>query len=425
MKEALDDFFSFLQHAPTSFHASQEIANRLAQQEWTPLDEKEPWNLEPESGYFVQRDQSALLAFRLPKKKPRAASILATHLDSPSLKLKPIPEVHQKEGVTQFSTEIYGSPLLHTWFDRNLSLAGRVLLQSKKNQIESRLVHLDDYPLSIPSLAPHLDRLFLEKGVQIDKQEHLRPIVSLTQSHLIDWLKKHCDFKELISFDLFLSALEPPSFGGLNNEWIYASRLDNLSSAFAALSALSHQKSPEDHLQVALFWDHEEVGSETLTGAGSSFFSEALERIATSQHLSREEFFQLKAKSWCVSVDLAHASHPNFATCFDQENSPKLGKGVVLKLNAQQKYATSASTSARLIELCKKKKIALQTFASHSNLRTGSTVGPIMAANHSIPTLDIGVGGWAMHSIRETLAAADQIELHRLLSEILQNAPEG
>lgn len=421
-----DAFFRFLNRSPTSWHAARETSERLAEAEFIPLLEQESWKLEKGKSYFVQRDDAAIAAFRLPKKTCRRAILLACHLDSPCLKIKPVPNV-KTLNMAQFSTEVYGSPLLHTWLDRDLAVAGRIVVRVGERK-EKKLVFLDDYPLIIPSLALHLNRSLNEQGLKINKQEHLRPIAALSQKPelLKDLLHRHIPFDDLISFDLFLTPLEKPSYLGVQGEMISSARLDNLTSAFAVLHAMiGTERQDDDVLQLAIFFDHEEIGSRSWVGAESAFLSDLLERIASLQNISGDDFYCFKSRSWCISVDLAHGYHPNFPECYDMKNAPLLGGGVVLKMNAQQRYATSATSAAPLIEICHKKGIPWQTFAMRSDLPCGGTVGSIISAACGISTVDIGIAGWAMHSIRETVSTQDQISQCQLLKEVLHDAPES
>lgn len=397
--EMIDDFISFLENAPTVWHAAKEIQERLTKARFSCLEETDRWHLEAGKGYFVIRD-GAVFAFKMPTSHPERIVLAASHTDSPALKLKPQPDVESKN-IAQLSTEVYGSPLLHTWLDRDLCLAGLVALSSS-----FKLLHLKEYPLIIPSIAPHLERTLFEKGLHIHKQDHLKAIFSLSLSSLAKILPS-----DILSFDLFLVPLEKPAFLGNSQELLASYRLDNLSSAHASLQALIHASSSLHTIQAAIFWDHEEIGSTSYTGAKSDFALQILERICLQSKLEREDFMRLKAKSLCLSIDVAHGFHPNFAEKFDPENTPYLGKGIVFKFSADQKYATSAKISAPLIQLCKDGKIPHQLFAARSDIPSGSTVGSYMAAILGIPTIDLGIPIWAMHSIRETIATQDQKSL--------------
>ena len=239
-------------------------------------------------------------------------------------------------------------------------------------------------------------------------------------------LKKHVNFEKLLGFDLFLVPLQKASFLGVDNDLIAAARLDNLTSVFASLYALGMAQPADDTLQLAVFWDHEEVGSETRLGAGSPLIRDILERICLQQKMDREEFLCCLNRSYCASIDLAHGYHPNYSDRFDPKNAPWLGDGVVLKMSAQQKYATSASSSSQIMHLCNEKKIPWQQFASRADIPSGSTVGSIMAANEGLSTVDLGIASWAMHSIREVVSAKDEEALCKLLLALLENyAPES
>ncbi len=422
MNTLIENFIRFLNRSPTIWHAAREISDRLAEADFTPLSESDRWVLERGKGYFVVRDNAAICAFRLPKATVQQATILASHLDSPGLKLKPVPDIAHPR-LSQFSTEVYGSPLLHTWLDRDLCLAGRVLVQNGTS-IESHLVRLDDYPMTIPSLSYHLDREIANNGLLLNKQEHLNPIASIRHSKnhpatVESLLRKHLSFEKLISFDLFLTPLEKASFVG---DLIAASRLDNLTSAYASLYALLGSEIRAHTLQLAIFWDHEEIGSKSYLGAESFFVNQVIERICQQQKIDREDYYRLKSRSYCVSIDLAHGFNPNYPEKYDPLNSCYLGDGVVLKTNAMMRYATSAATAAPIIELCQEKGWALQKNAFRSDIPSGTTIGSIMAAVAGFPTVDIGLPGWAMHSIRETIAAQDEAALCELLKALLNRS---
>lgn len=421
----IEDFVKFISRSPTAYHAAKEITNRLAEADFTPLSEKERWKLELGKGYFVIREDALVAAFRIPKKIPNAATILASHTDSPALKLKPRPEI-TSHGIGLFGTEVYGGPLLHSWLDKDLAIAGRITVLDSNGQCQSKTVYLDDYPVIIPQLAIHLDRSINEKGILVHKQDHLKAIFSIhsREKHLEDWLRKHHSFDKLLSADLFLVPIEKPTFLGFENELIAAYRLDNLTSAYACLHALTQSKPRSETIQMAIFWDHEEVGSMSYVGADSFFANQVLERISSQFKMDREDYYRLKSRSLCLSSDLAHAFHPNYADKYDSQNAPFLGKGVVFKFNANQKYATSSPTAAPLIRLAEKEKIPYQTFASRSDIPSGSTVGSIMAANLGIPTADLGISGWAMHSSREVIAAQDQVSLGEFLKATLNEKLE-
>lgn len=418
--QIVNDFLSFLRESPTVWHAAKEIKTRLEENGFSPLDEKDAWHLEEKKGYFVLRD-GAVFAFRMPAKFPEKVLLAASHTDSPALKLKPEPDLESK-GIFQLSTEVYGSPLLHTWLDRDLCLAGQVATSPSSIS----LVHLETHPLIIPSIAPHLERTLVEKGLHIQKQDHLKPVFSLSSStpSISNLLSKHLN-SPILAFDLFLVPLEKPAFLGYKHEFLSSYRLDNLSSAHASLQALLHAAPSNHTIQAAVFWDHEEIGSTSYTGAKSDFAHQILERICLHCKIERESFMRLKAKSLCISSDVAHGFHPNFAEKFDPKNTPHLGKGIVFKCSAEQKYATTLLASSPLLHLCKEQNIPHQSLTSRSDIPSGSTIGPLMAASLGIPTIDIGVPILAMHSIRETIAIEDQKALYTLLKAAFGAPPHS
>lgn len=415
----LEKFVQFLNRSPTVYHAAREIGARLAEADFTPLSEREKWKLEAGKSYFVVREDTLVAAFRLPKNKPESCTLLASHLDSPALKVKPQPEL-TSHGIGQFGTELYGGPLIHTWLDRDLAVGGRILVLNRNGQSESKIVLLDDFPVVIPNVAIHLNREVNEKGFIAHKQDHLKAIYSIQSKdkHLEDLLRKQHPFQKLLSFDLFLVPIEKARFNGFNDELISSYRLDNLTSAYASLEALLQAKPRKEAIQMAIFWDHEEIGSKTYAGADSVFANELFERISLHCKMDREDYYRMKSQSLCLSCDVGHGFHPNYTEKYDPQNASYLGKGPAIKFSA--KYATSGATAAPLVKLAQKHKIPLQMFASRSDLSSGSTVGAMMGASPGIPTVDLGISLWGMHSIRETVSGQDQIWLYELLKASLE-----
>jgi aspartyl aminopeptidase len=429
MSHILEDFKAFLEASPTSWHAAREMGNRFAMRDFTPLNENEKWHLEPGKKYFIVRGGS-VCAFSLPKERVQKAVILASHTDSPALKLKPLP-TFRVENMTLFRVEPYGAPLLSSWLNRDLAIAGRVVTEGN-GYVEERLVYLDDAICFIPQLPIHLDRDVNEKGLILNKHEHLCPIVGLSglreqsgddQVNAVEKiLRRHLSFHTLLSFELFLVPCEPPRFVGLNNEMISSYRLDNLSSAHAALSALAVSEPAENTVQMAVFWDNEEIGSRTKDGAASPFLEEVLRRIHHSFESDLEDFFVLKHNSFCVSLDVAHAFNPNYPKKYDPQHMALLGKGIAIKQNADQKYASTAFAAAVIMRACHMLKLPYQSSVNRSDIPSGSTVGPIVAAETGITTIDIGCPQLSMHSTREVMACEDYLDMYRLLVYLLQEA---
>jgi aspartyl aminopeptidase len=421
MPYPIEDLQAFLNASPTSWHAAAQIGNRLALHDFSPLEEEEKWKLEPGGRYFVVKGGS-LCAFRLPEKTPKRASLIAAHTDSPALKLRQRPEV-QKDNMTLFSTEVYGSPLIASWLNRDLGIAGRVVVSGKEGQIEERLVFIDEAPLMIPQLAIHLSREVNEKGLVLNRQEHLCPLATLGGSahYLEELLRRHLFFHQLLSHDLFLVPLEPSRLLGGQRELLASYRLDNLQSAHACVTALTAAKTPAPHaVQMAVFWDAEEIGSATAEGASSPFLSAIFSRIAAACKLNDEDLFRLKARALCLSVDVAHGLHPSYPQQHDPAHTPLLGKGVAIKYHAAQRYATNAVTAAEVVRLCQELNLNTQILTVRSDTSCGSTLGPIVAHTLGIATADIGCPLLSMHAPRELIACRDHLDLCQLLTRFLE-----
>jgi aspartyl aminopeptidase len=401
----------FLNRSPTAWHAAKEITEQLKHAGFHPLLEKNSWKLEADKSYFVEREGTLVAAFRLPKQKPSSAILLASHTDSPALKVKPEPDILTKE-IAQIGTEVYGGPLLHSWFDRDLAIAGKI-----ETDRGSDLVFLQEHPLIIPQLAIHLDRSIGEKGVFVHKQDHLKAVLAIKGAENLEkLLKTQISFQTLYAFDLLLIPIEKPSFVGMHKEMIAGYRLDNMSSVHACLNAIQKAKAREETVQIALFWDHEEIGSVSSTGAASLFVDQLLDRIVLALKESREHFYQLKANSLIISADVGHAWNPNFTDKYDPQNSPLLGGGIEMKFNAGRKYASDSASAASLQKIADKHQLKIQRAANRSDIPSGSTVGPVMSANTGIPTIDLGIPLWAMHSTREIMAISDLSDLETLLT---------
>ena len=384
------DLLSFLDTSPTSFHAVKRLIEDSGA---LPFEGK----IEAKTPYFVE-NEGALILFKTPK-NPKRATIAAAHTDSPSLKLKPNP-VEVRDNLFTLSSDVYGTPLLRSWFNRDLSIAGKILTKQGP-----KLIHLTDLALTIPELAPHLG----DNGDELDVQEHLRAIVGfydkILEGKLLETLTQE---SEILAHDLFLVPCEKSSKLGLNKAFIASYRLDNLASCHAIAHAFKSSNPSE--LAMAVFWDHEEIGSETPYGALSPFFLDTLEQITLSLNMTREGFLNLKKASRTYSIDLAHASHPNYPEKMEPNHAPLLGKGPALKWSATRRYATDALSAAPLPRL--------QRFVLRAGLKGGSTIGPLHAAQTGIPTADLGIPELSMHSIRELIAEKDHLEMISLLKGI-------
>lgn len=417
----LDDLLAFLGESPTPFHAVESAARRLRAAGFRTLQEDDAWEDLAPGGYVFAHGGSSLLAFVIPDAKKRVAGfrIVGAHTDSPNLRLKPQPE-YTKEGYAQLGVEVYGGVLLNSWLDRDLSLAGRVFVRAGAG-VEPRLVRFTRPMLRVAQLAIHLDREVNEKGLKLDRQDHLAPIFGLASKDAPDlgaMLAAELGVAKdaIVGSDLMLYDVVPPTLGGRDGELLFSARLDNLAMSHAAVRALLEAPPTDDIVPVAALFDHEEVGSESAYGAHSGFLPRALERIVSGRGGSREHFHRALAGSLCVSADMAHAVHPNYASRHEERHKPTLGGGPVIKVNSQQRYATSGETAALFRDLCKTAEVPVQHYAHRTDLPCGSTIGPIASTLLGIRTVDVGNPMLSMHSIRELASAKDPAMMTRVMT---------
>ena len=410
---------NFIADSPTPFHATASMAAILQQAGYSRLDERESWQLEKQGKYFVTRNDSSIIAFSLGKNDPaeQGLRLIGAHTDSPCLKVKPNPEL-SRHGYWQLGVEVYGGVLLSPWFDRDLSLAGRVSYELE-GQLHNRLIDFKTPIATIPSLAIHLNR-DANSGWEINKQTELPPI--LTQ--LGDGNSK--DFRALLAtqlqhehgiinahvldYELSFYDTQPAALIGLEQDFIAAARLDNLLSCHAGLQALLN--AGNDHTCILICTDHEEVGSASACGADGPFLEQVLRRLFDSE----ENLTRAIQRSLLISADNAHGIHPNYADKHDGNHGPLLNQGPVIKINSNQRYATSSETAAQFRHLCQQNGIPVQSFVTRSDMGCGSTIGPITASKLGVPTIDIGAPTFAMHSIRELAGSQDLDYLIRALS---------
>ena len=385
------------------------------------LKETDAWMLKPNGRYFLTRNDSSLIAFVVGSEPE--FKIIGAHTDSPNLRLKPH-AVYAKNGYLQLGVEVYGGVLLSTWTDRDLSLAGRVILSGKKKP-STKLVRFKQALLRIPQLAIHLNRNVNKKGLILNEQNHLPPIFSMQNKSAPDEVLKKmvarelkCKPADIMGLDLSLYDTQPGALAGAEREFIFSGRLDNLASCHSAMHALTESTIKDQATRVIAFYDHEEVGSETAQGAGSPFLKDVLERIILSE--KREDFLRAMANSFFISADMAHAIHPNYSDMHDSQHMPIINGGPVIKSNAGQRYATDAMSSVWFESLCKKAGIPVQKFVVRSDLGCGSTIGPITAANLGIRTVDVGNPMLSMHSIREMAGSNDHELLIRAFKEFFR-----
>ena len=413
------DLFAFLNESPTAFQVVETIKKHLTDASFTVLDETGTWDLKPGGRYIVIRENSSLIAFSLSQNGSTAGfNMVASHSDSPGLQLKPVAGV-EKKPYLQLGVEVYGGPLLNQWFDRDLSIAGRVSMEDGGGGYKEYLLDFKRPLITIPTLAIHLDRSANEKK-SVDKQKDLQPILAqIVDDQLPDFSAIIRDqlvhqypeetFGELISFDLFCYDCQPPAHIGLNREFISGPRLDNQLSCHAATRAIA--ESSADVSNMFICYNHEENGSNSSTGAHSSFLSDTLTRIIPDQ----EKRLIALRHSLLISADNAHAVHPNFTEKSEPNHRVDLNSGVVLKINANQRYSTNCRTSAQFKLLAKAAGVAVQEFVMRSDMPCGSTVGPITAAKLGVETVDVGAPTFCMHSIRELTGSEDPYMMYRVL----------
>ena len=409
---SLKNLMEFLGNSPTPFHAVKNMEDALIKAGYLKLNEEESWSLKKGGKYFVTRNDRSIVAFKNfdPSKGFR---ITGAHTDSPALKLKPNPDKIFKN-YYQLGVEIYGGMLLAPWFDRDLSLAGRVSYLDKSGQIKGQLVDFKKPIAFVPSLAIHLDRNINENRT-INKQKEMPPLLAHFKKDLnfkdilAGEMKNVKGLGEILDFELYFYDVAGPSIVGLDEEFLASARLDNLLSCYIGL--LSLIESSGDSNAVLVCNDHEEVGSESYVGAAGPFLKSVLERV------SGPDFPLSVAKSTMISCDNAHAVHPNYSEKHDENHGPLLNEGPVIKINSNQRYATNSDTSAIFTYLCKKAKVPFQKFVTRADMACGFTIGPITSTLIGLKTVDVGIPQLGMHSIREMCGTKDPGFLHRVLIE--------
>jgi aspartyl aminopeptidase len=413
-----DRLVSFLTEAVTPWHAAAALARRLVEAGFTELTETAPWTLAPGRGYFVRRGGSALAAFVLGSAPAAGWTVAAAHTDSPGWKLKVETQKPHGSGVVRIGTEVYGSPIHATWFDRPLAIAGRVLVRGKDSPREV-LVRTEALGL-FPNLAIHYNRE-VNKGQAYDLAEHLSFLAALgPDTDLRDSLARTHGFdrQDWLAADLFAVDPSAPRFLGPDGLFL-APRIDNLTGCHAVVEALvASAAAPAAHTRLAFCFDQEEIGSSTWTGADSSWLGDLVARVHQLRGGSAEDLYRAKASSFVLSVDAAHGVHPNWSGQHDDAYAPLLGQGPVLKASARFSYATTAASEARVRQAADRAGIALQSYIMKSTLTPGSTVGPITTSWTGIPGADVGIPIWAMHSSNETADLRDQMAMVALVTSL-------
>ncbi len=420
-----DDLLAFIDACPTPYHAVNEAATRLVARGFEPVDERESSDrpVEQVTKGLIRRDGS-LIAWHVGPAGPRAGfRIIGAHTDSPNLRIKPQPD-RSSAGLRQLGVEPYGGLLANTWLDRDLYLAGRVVIDRAGKPVE-KLIRLDDLALRIPQLAIHLDQDIRENGLKLNLQDHLAPMLGPGETEEGGFRALLAESVgvadgEILGWDIMCADRQPSAWIG-DGTMLSAPRIDNLASCHSAVTALGEAR-PAHATAVICLFDHEEVGSVSAAGAAGPFLSHTLERIVGESGGGRATFLAALARSICISADGAHATHPNYSDRHEPEHHIALNGGPVVKHNENQRYATDGVGHAAVAAVAERISVPLQHYVNRSDLPCGSTIGPVTSAQLGVRTIDVGVPQLAMHSIRELCGAEDPDSLTRLLTGVLTDS---
>lgn len=428
------DLITFLDCAVSPAHAVDEATRRLQQAGFQPLHERDAWSFQPGQRAYVTRGSGSIVAFETGQRPPGEAGfvLVGAHTDSPNLRLRP-KFAAQAQGHALLGVEPYGSPLLHTWLDRDLSVAGTLIVEDTGPILFRSLEPI----ARISSLAIHLNRDVNQQGLKLDAQAHLRATVALQSAgnersplwdvilaDLSTRLARPVEIKDILAFDLGLFDAQPSRLVGTERELLSSGRLDNLALCHAAVTALLTAQPIQSMTRVVVLYNHEEVGSRSSSGAQSTLLSDVLSRVVSASAPSdHEAYAKARARSLMLSADMAHAVHPNYSDKHDEEHRPRLGGGPVLKSNVNQSYATDIDALAAVESASRAAQVPLQRFVSRNDIACGSTIGPITAARTGIRTADIGCPMLSMHSCREVMAVADVAPTINLIKTWFEMTP--
>ena len=413
-KDFNEGLLGFLDASPTPFHATRNMAMMFENAGFIRLDEQKSWSLKAGEKYYVSRNDSSIIAFTYPKTRLQYL-LVGAHTDSPNLKIKPNPVI-KEHGVVKFGVEPYGGLLLNPWFDRDLSVAGRVSYLDQNAELKDALIDAKKPLAVIPSLAIHLDDK-ANKERTVNKQTDICPILTTNEDfsfeEFLHWqleLAGIKDAKEIYAHELSFYDTQSAEKIGLRDDFIASARLDNLLSCYTAMLSICSIEDDKPMLFIAS--DHEEVGSDSASGAGGTFLEATLRRVFGDY----EEYTKMVRSSLMISADNAHAIHPNYPSKHDSSHAPHINKGVVVKINANQRYASNSTTIAKFVKVAKELQLPVQNFVTRSDMGCGSTIGPITATKIGIDTIDIGLPTYAMHSIRELAGSDDAHALYTILT---------
>ena len=420
-----DDLLSFIRASPSPYHAVASAAQRLEKAGFRELHGTDDWT-DTSGGCFVTRG-GALIAWYVPEGAPAHLPfrIVGTHTDSPNLRVKPTPDTGTA-GWRQIAVEVYGGVPLNTWLDRDLGISGRLALRAPGGGVESRLVQIDEPLARVPQLAIHLDRT-VNEGLALDRQRHLAPVWALGAPEEGALLRRvaraaEAEADDVLGWDLMLHDVQPPGYLGADREFVVSARLDNLVSVHAGVTALVNAASGGEepaYVPVLAAFDHEEVGSGSETGAQSPLLERVLHRSVAARGGSSEDWARALSGALCVSSDMAHAVHPNYAERHDPAHQPLPNGGPTVKVNVNQRYATDSTGMAVFVAACERAGAPWQPFVSNNAMPCGTSIGPLTAARLGVTTVDVGVPGLSMHSARELCGAADPGHLAAVLSAFM------
>ncbi|MBP3905859.1 MAG: M18 family aminopeptidase [Peptostreptococcaceae bacterium] len=428
-KQFAKNLVDFIYESPTAFHAIETSEELLKVNGFKKLEATEKWNIEKGGKYYTTKNSSAIVAFTVNTDDltKDGFRMIGSHSDSPSFRVKPNPEMEVEKTYLKLNTECYGGPILNTWLDRPLAIAGRVILKGDNilKPVET-LVNINRAVCIIPNLAIHMNRS-INEGVALNKQKDMLPFVGLLNetlekdNFLLNTVANELGRKseEILDFDLFLYEYEKGSLIGVNEELISSGRLDNLAMAHASLHALINAEA-KSGVNMTVVFDNEEVGSSTKQGADSNMLINILERISLCLGQDREEFFRSLYSSFIISADLAHAVHPNVTEKHDPTNRPIMGRGPVIKINANQAYTSDSYSISIYKTICKEAGVNYQEFVNRSDERGGSTIGPISSTHIDIPSVDVGSPILAMHSIRELGCVEDHMDIYKTFKKFYE-----
>ncbi len=424
-KELVQSLLDFIDASPSPWHVVKTIEAQLAAQTppWQRLDETAKWTLQPGGRYYVVRDDSSIVLFVLGQKSPAETGfkIIGAHTDSPGLRIKPN-AASSADGLVRLGVEVYGGPILATFTDRDLSLAGRIAYKNDQDQIARMPVKFDQPLLRLPNLAIHMNRAVNEEGLKLQKQTELPLILSISTEEQLPpayfsaLLQQQSGIaaERILSWDLAVYDTQKGAFWGAESEFYADSQLDNLASCHAALQALLNADGM-DATRVCALFDHEEIGSQSNKGADGSFLPDVLGRIALATATDSEDYARALAKSFMISADMAHAYQPNFPNAYDPGHKVIVNKGPVIKVNANHNYSSESVSAAMFVDWCEQAGVPYQTYSHRCDLPCGSTIGPITSAKLGIRSIDVGNPMWAMHSLRESAGVLDHDYMIRVM----------